>query len=126
MTATISRRIGASRLLTAFVAARTATGSFEDTLRHPDATGAGTRRDPGRRLETALARTERAVADLVRWWRDGLERRRMVRELRLMGRSRLADLGIEADAIAHVVDALLAADREVGAPEDGGTPSRSA
>ena len=126
MTATISRRIGASRLLTAFVAARTATGSFEDTLRHPDATGAGARRDPGRRLDTALARTQRTVADLVRWWRDGLERRRMVRELRLMGRSRLADLGIEADAVERVVDALLAADRDVEAPEDGGTPSRSA
>ena len=126
MTATISRRIGASRLLTAFVAARTATGSFEDTLRHPDATGADARRDPGRRLETALARTERAVAGLLRWWRNGLERRRMVRELRLMGRSRLADLGIEADAVERVVDALLAADRDGGAPEDGGTSSRSA
>ena len=126
MTATISRRIGAGRLLTALVAARTATGSFEDNLRHPDATDAGARRDPGRRLEAALARGECAVAGLLRWWRDGLERRRMVRELRLMGRSRLADLGIEADAVERVVDALIAARRDVEATEGGETPSRSA
>ena len=126
MTATTTRRIGASRLLTALVAARTATGSFEDSLRHPEATGVGARRGPGRRLEAALARSERAAVGLLRWLRGGLERRRMVRELQLMGRSRLADLGIEADAVERVADALLAARRDVEATGSGETPSRSA
>ena len=123
MTATTSQRFDASRLFTAHVAARTATGSFEDNPRHPGATGAGARRGPGRRLEAALARGERAVAGLLRWLRDGLERRRMVRELRLMGRSRLADLGIEADDVERVVDAMLTAGRdEAGGAERTGGP----
>ena len=71
MTTTTSQRIGTSRLLTVFAAARTAAESFEDTPRHRDATSAGARRNPGRRLEAALARGGRAVAGLVRRWRDG-------------------------------------------------------
>ena len=126
MTTTTSQGIGTSRLLTVFAAARTAAESFEDTPRHRDATSAGARRNPGRRLEAALARGGRAVAGLVRRWRDGLDRRRTVRELRLMGRSRLADLGIEAEGIERVVDAMLAARRDAGAAKGGETPSPSA
>ena len=123
MTATTSQRLGASRPFTALVAARTATGSFEDDPRHPGAAGAGARRGPGRRIEAALAHGERAVAVLLRRWRDGLERRRVVRELRLMGRSRLADLGIEADDVERVAEAMLAAGRaEAGGAERTGSP----
>ena len=111
MMATTSQRPGADRFLATLSASEAVSGSFEDTLPSRDTTSAGAPRTPGRRLEAALARGERAAVDLLRWWRDGADRRRTVRELRRMGRSRLADLGIEPDDIERVVDAMLAARR---------------
>ena len=112
MTAAIFYKLGASRPLTAFAAPDAAAGLPGSTLPHLDTAGAGTRDDgPFRGLEAGVTGGGHAILDLVRGLREGLARRRTVRELRLMGRSRLADLGIEPDAIEHLADALLAARR---------------
>ena len=112
MTAATFDKLGASPPLAAFAAPDAAAGLPGSTLPHPDAAGAGSRNDgPFRGLEAVVTGGGRAVLDLVRGLREGLTRRQAVRELRLMGRSRLADLGIEPDAIEHVADALLAARR---------------
>lgn len=127
MTATTSQRFDAGRLFTTFATSKTAAEPFEDTLRHQDTTspGTGARRIFGRCLDVALARGERATVGLVQWWRDGPDRRRTVRELRLMGRSRLADLGIEPEDVERVADAMLAARRDLAAPKGGRTRPRS-
>ena len=116
MTATVPQGLGPGRALTVFGAVKTAVETSGDTPDHRDPASAGTaRRTLSRRLEAAFARGERAVFDLMRGVRDGLDRRRAVGELRRMGRSRLADLGIEADSIGPVVDAMLAARRDAAA-----------
>lgn len=127
MTATTSRRFDTGRLFTTFATSKAAAEPFEDALRHRDTTspGTGARRIFGRCLDVALARGERAAAGLVRWWRDGPDRRRTVRELRLMGRSRLADLGIEPEDVERVADAMLAARRDHAAPKGGQARPRS-
>ena len=121
MMATTSQRPDADRFLTAFTASDTAPGSFEDALHHHGTASAGarSRRILGERFDAALARGERTAVDLVRRWRDRLDRRRTVGELRRMGRSRLADLGIEPHDIERVVDAMLAARRNVAAAKGG-------
>ena len=119
MTATTSQQIGAGRLLTAFATSATAAGPPGDTPPRSDAASAGTRQDIHQGLEGALARGERAVFDWVRGLRDRLARRQTVRELRIMGRSRLADIGIEPDGIERVVDAMLAARRDRAAGQGG-------
>ena len=119
MTATISQKIGAGRLLTAFATSATAAGPPGDTPPRSDAASAGTRQDIHQGLEGALARGERAVFDWVHGLRDRLARRQTVRELRIMGRSRLADIGIEPDGIERVVDAMLAARRDRAAGQGG-------
>ena len=90
-------------------------------LRHHGTASAGarSRRTLGERFEAALARGERTAVDLVRRWRDRLDRRRTVGELRRMGRARLADLGIEPHDIERVVDGMLAARRNVAAAKGG-------
>ena len=125
MTATISQKIGAGRLLTAFATSATAAGPPGDTPPRSDAASAGTRQDIHQGLEGALARGERAVFDRVRGLRDRLARRQTVRELRIMGRSRLADIGIEPDGIERVVDAMLAARRDRAAGQRGRGRPRS-
>ena len=125
MTAIISQKIGAGRLLTAFATSATAAGPPGDTPPRSDAASAGTRQDIHQGLEGALARGERAVFDWVRGLRDRLARRQTVRELRIMGRSRLADIGIEPDGIERVVDAMLAARRDRAAGQRGRGRPRS-
>ena len=125
MTATTSQQIGAGRLLTAFATSATAAGPPGDTPPRSDAASAGTRQDIHQGLEGALARGERAVFDWVRGLRDRLARRQTVRELRIMGRSRLADIGIEPDGIERVVDAMLAARRDRAAAQGGRGRPRS-
>ena len=125
MTATIPRKLGAGRLLTVFTPSETAAGPPGDTLPRPDSASPGTRPDPRRNIEAALARGERAVFNLVRGLRDGRARRQAVRELRMMGRSRLDDLGIKPDRIGHVVNAMLAARRGRAAAQGGTTRQRS-
>ena len=125
MTAIISQKIGAGRLLTAFATSATAAGPPGDTPPRSDAASAGTRQDIHQGLEGALARGERAVFDRVRRLRDRLARRQTVRELRIMGRSRLADIGIEPDGIERVVDAMLAARRDRAAGQRGRGRPRS-
>ena len=125
MTATTSQEIDASRLLTAFATSATAAGPPGDTPPRSDAASAGTRQDIHQGLEGALARGERAVFDWVHGLRDRLARRQTVRELRIMGRSRLADIGIEPDGIERVVDAMLAARRDRAAGQGGRGRPRS-
>ena len=125
MTAIISQKIGAGGLLTAFATSATAAGPPGDTPPRSDAASAGTHQDIHQGLEGALARGERAVFDWVRGLRDRLARRQTVRELRIMGRSRLADIGIEPDGIERVVDAMLAARRDRAAGQRGRGRPRS-
>ena len=127
MMATTPQRPDASRFPSAFAASEIAPGSFEGALHHHDTanTGARARRTPGERFEAALARGERGAVELLRWWRDGLDRRRTVHELRRMGRSRLADLGIEPHDVERVVDAMLSARRNDAAAKGGVTGPRS-
>ena len=125
MTATISQKIGAGGLLTAFATSATAAGPPGNTPPRSDATSAGTRQDIHQGLEGALARGERAVFDWVHGLRDRLARRQTVRELRIMGRSRLADIGIEPDGIERVVDTMLAARRDRAAGQRGRERPRS-
>ena len=109
MTATTSNEIGAGRLVTAFAASDPATGPPENIVLDHDAASVGDLRPEFRqRAKAAFARVESAVAGVGRGLRDGLARRQTVRELRLLGRSRLADLGIEPDEIEQVVDAMIA------------------
>ena len=124
MMATTPQRPAAGRFPSAFAASEITPGSFEGALhRHDTAnTGARSRRTPGERFEAALAR---GAVELLRRWRDGLDRRRTIRELRRMGRSRLADLGIEPHDIERVVDAMLSARRNNAAGKGGVTGPRS-
>ena len=62
-------------------------------------------------VEAAAARVGRAIAGFVQGLRDDAERRRTVRELRRLGRSRLADIGIEPNDIERVVAGMVAARR---------------
>ena len=112
MMTTAFKKPGTGRLLTGFAVPDAVTGSHGYTLFHRDGTSAGAR-DSGafRSFEAAAVRSVRAGSGFMRRLREGPARRRTVRELRLMGRSRLADLGIDPDAIEDVADAMLAARR---------------
>lgn len=124
MTATTSNAIGRGRLVTAFATSDPATGPPADIGRDCDAASVGAPRARyGRGIGAALAEGERVIVEGIRWIRDGRARRQTVRELRLMGSSRLADIGIEPDRIEQVVDAMIAARRSRSAMQ--GQRSRS-
>ena len=125
MTATTSNEIGAGRLVTAFAASDPATGPPSDILPGPDTARDGDRPTYRRDIEAALARIERAIAGVMLGLRDGLARRQTVRELRLLGRARLADIGIEPDRIEHAVDAMSASRRNGTAMRGGRSRPRS-
>ena len=112
MVATIFNKIDTGCLPAAGTTpAATATGMPGALASRRGTAGAGARDGPRRSLEAAVARGKRALIGAVRGLRDGLARRQAIRQMRIMGGSRLADLGIEPDAIEHVVDAMLAARR---------------
>ena len=112
MTTTIAHEIGARAPVTVFAASDPATGPPGDVMPDHRATGAdGLRPQLRRNIGAAFARGGRVVDTMYRWMHDAFARRRTVRELRLLGRSRLADLGIEPDRIEHVADAMIAARR---------------
>jgi len=115
MTATTSYKLGTSRLFTPVVAPQTATGPPGNAAPDCDARSTGARPIRWPSVETALALGERIVFDLIRWMRDELARRQTVRELRLMDRTRLTDIGIEPDEIERVADAMLEARRNAAA-----------
>ena len=125
MTATTSNEIRAGRLAAAFAGPDPATGPASDILPDPDTARDGDRPAYRRDIEAALARIERAIAGVVLGLRDWLARRRAVRELRLMGQARLADLGIEPDRIEHAVNAMIAARRNRAAMRGGRSRPRS-
>ena len=103
---------GAGGLVTAFTTSDAAAGSPGDIAPERDSASAGNSlRYADQDIDAALARMERAIAGVVHGLRDWLARRRAVSELRRLGRSRLADIGIEPDEIERVVDALIAARR---------------
>ena len=103
---------GAGGLVTAFATSDAVSGPPGDIAPDRDSAGAGDSfRDADRDIDAALARLERTIAGVVQGLRDRLARRRAVRELRRLGRSRLADIGIEPEEIERVVDAMIAARR---------------
>ena len=113
MKATTYDEIGAGRLVTAFAASDPATGPPRDIVLDRDAASADDFRPELRKdIETTVARIECAIAGVVHRLRDALARRQTVRELRFLGRSRLADIGIEPNDIERVVDAMIAARRD--------------
>ena len=112
MKAITSNSIEAGRLVTVFATSDHATGPPGDVGLGHDVASAGDRRPEFRQdIEAALARIERAIASAMHGLRDRLARRQAVRELRLLGRSRLVDIGIEPDQIELVVDAMITARR---------------
>ena len=72
--------------------------------------------------EAVGSRIARALVSVAQGLRDGPGRRQTVRELRLLGRSRLADIGIEPDEIERVADGMVAARRRCA--ENGGPPAQ--
>ena len=113
MKATTYNEIGAGRLVTAFAASDPATGPLRDIVLDRDAANAdGFRPEFRQDIETTVARIECAIVGVVHRLRDALARRQAVRELRFLGRSRLADVGIEPNDIERVVDAMIAARRD--------------
>ena len=113
MMPTTFNKSGAGRLLTGLAAPDATAEPHGRTLFRRDGASADARGGGlFRSFEAASVRSERAISDFMRRLRKGPARRRTVRELRLMGRSRLADLGIEPDAIEDVADAMLAAGAE--------------
>jgi len=112
MKAPASNAPGAGDLVTAFATSDAVAGPPGDIAPDRDSAGAGDSfREVGRDVAAALVRMERAIAGVVQGLRDRLARRRAVSELRRLGRSRLADIGIAPDDIERVVDALIAARR---------------
>ena len=112
MKATAPNAPGAGGLAAAFAPSDAVTGSPGDIASDRDSASAGdSLRDADRGIDAALARMERAIAGVVQGLRARLARRRAVSELRRLGRSRLADIGIGPDEIERVVDALIAARR---------------
>ena len=113
MNATTSNELGAGRLVTAFATSDPATGPPRDIVLDRDAASADDFRPEFRQdMETTVARIECAIVGVVHRLRDALARRQAVRELRLLGRSRLADIGIEPNDIERVVDAMIAVRRD--------------
>ncbi len=112
MKATASNTVEAGRLVTVFTTSDHAAGTPRGVGLDHDVENAGNRRPEfGQDIEAVLARIERAIAGAMHGLRDRLARRQAVRELRLLGRSRLVDIGIEPDEIERVVDAVITARR---------------
>ena len=112
MKATAPNAPGAGGLATAFAPSDAVAGPPGDIAPDRDSASAGdSLRDADRDIDAALARLERAIAGVMQGLRDRLARRRAVSDLRRLGRSRLADIGIEPEEIERVVDALIAARR---------------
>ena len=112
MKATAPNAPAAGGLATAFAPSDAVSGAPGGIAIDRDSASAGdSLRDADRDVDAALARLERAIAGVVQGLRDRLARRRAVSELRRLGRSRLADIGIAPDEIERVVDAMIAARR---------------
>ena len=122
MTATAQNRIEVGRAVCASATPDLATASSRNIAPDRRAANADDFRPKHRQVvEAAAARIGRAIAGAVQRERDRLERRRTVRELRLLGRSRLADIGIEPDDVERVVDEMIAA-RRARTEADGRRP----
>lgn len=112
MRATAPHETGAGRPVTVSATSNLVTASAGDNASDRRAANSDDYRPKFRRVvEVATERIERAMFGAVQRLRGGLERRRTVRELRLLGRSRLADIGIDPNDIGRVVDDLIAARR---------------
>ena len=112
MKATAPNGIGAGRPVTASLTSDLAMARLRDIVPDRRAANADDFRPNFRQVvEAAAARIERAIVGVVQGLRDGLERRRTVHELRLLGRSRLSDIGIEPNDIERAVDGMIAARR---------------
>ena len=112
MKATTPHGIGAGRPITVSATSDIATAPSRDIVPDRRAANADDFRPRLRQVaDAAAARIGRAIVGVAQGLRDGLERRRTVRELRLLGRSRLADIGIEPNDIERVVDELIAVRR---------------
>ena len=112
MKATAPHGIGAGRPVTASATSDLATAPSRDIVPDRRAANADDFRPKLRQLaDAAAARIERALVGVVQGLRHSLARRRTVRELRRLGRSRLADIGIEPNDIEQVVDDMIAARR---------------
>ena len=123
MKTTAPIEIGAGRPVTESVTSDLAITPAWDIVSDRRAANADDFRPKFRQIvEAAGSRIERALVSVAQGLRDGPGRRQTVRELRLLGRSRLADIGIEPDDIERVVDGMVAARRR--RTESGGRPAQ--
>ena len=112
MNATAQNKIGAGRPIVASASLDLAIAPPRDIVPDGHAANADDYRPRYRQaIEAAAAGIADAIASVAQGLRDDVERRRTVRELRLLGRSRLADIGIEPNDIERVVDDMIAARR---------------
>ena len=126
MSTITTNRIEVGSHVTALTTPDPSTGPPGDIVFDHDAANADDfRPEFGQRIKAALARIGRGVTGVVHAVRDGLARRQTVRELRLLGRSRLADLGIEPDRIEHVAGAMVTARRDRPSTRGTGLRPRS-
>jgi len=112
MNATARNKIGAGRPVISSASLDLAIAPPRDIVPDRRAANADDFRPRYRKMiEGAAAGIAGAIVSVAQGLRDGLDRRRTVRELRLLGRSRLADIGIEPNDIERVVDDMIAARR---------------
>ena len=112
MNATARNKIGADRPVVASASLDLAIAPPRDLVPDRRAANADDFRPRYRQMiEAAAAGVAGAVVGVAQGLRDDLERRRTVRELRLLGRSRLVDIGIEPNDVERVVDDMIAARR---------------
>ena len=112
MKATASVEIGAERSVTEPATSELAGAPFRDIVSDRRAANADHVRPKFRQLVEAVASgIVRALASVAQRQRDDLERRQSLRELRLLGPSRLVDIGIEPNDLERVVDEMIAARR---------------
>ena len=110
MRTTAPIEIGAGRPVTESATSDLATTPAWDIVSDRRAANAGDFRPKFRQVvEAAGSRIGRALVSAAQGLRDGPGRRQSVRELRLLGRARLADIGIEPDEVERVVDEMIAA-----------------
>ena len=112
MNATARNKIGAGRPLVAPASLDLAIAPPRDIVRDRRAANADDFRPGyGQAVKAAATGIAGAIVSVAQGLRDGPERRRTVRELRLLGRSRLADIGIEPNDVERVADDMIAARR---------------
>ena len=112
MRAIPSDKIDVGRLATALAIPDPATGPPGNiSLDHGAARAGDLRPEFGRGIDATFARIEGAIVRVLHGLRDARDRRQTARELRRLSPALLADIGIEPEEIAQVIDAKFTTPR---------------